>query len=197
MVLLFLLLGCSYPPSFQGVTPAEAQPGEVVTLMGDDMDRTLEGHLLQGERRIPVGVSSTGAHAALLELPSDLPSGTYVVELSAEGKVSDARHEVDVWRPETERPCHKRYQLQTEASRLPPKVSIRWGFADGSFRQHQFEAEVISHLELAPAGEGCRALWLVTKEGGQRWLLADDGAMPLDVAAKDLSDSLGIGLEVR
>lgn len=180
-------------PALRGVQPQSVRPGDRVVLEGDHLARAL-GVRVKGPRGDQLDFSS-GAPGQI-DVPPEFPSGWYELELRDDGwsKPTGAAR-LEVWRPDTEPPCKKRYALRVETERLIRRVGVDRILADGSVEHFSFfGGELVSlEREVTEVDGRCAALWLHVSDG-RRILLADDPVESLEVQAEALAEALQIPL---
>lgn len=197
-ILVALLAACTTPtPEVVSVEPALLMPGDELLLVGAAFDDEVVGELVRGDATVPLPLQVAAPDRALAVVPTELPSGRWSLRVARPSGRHGAAVELEVWRPETEPPCIKRYALAVDTSRAGRRITIERTFADRPPTRDTLVGDQLGHLELAaasgPTGGSCSALWLHDADG-RRWLLADDETRDLGPAATALAEALGLDL---
>ncbi len=192
---LLLLGACGGPPPrVDSVEPAALWPGEAVEIRGDLFGENALVSLVAGDLVVPLPLEETSPTLLRTHLPEDLPPARWTIEVHRD------RHAVrgpvlDVWTPDAEPPCTKRYALDVDVSRELRRVVLQRIFEDRDSTQEVFVGDAITALawERIPLADGaiCEAVWLLDDQG-HKWLLADDTTRDLVVVA----EQLGLALRV-
>lgn len=192
---LALLTACGGPaPVVDGVAPAEAWPGEAVQISGAELGPDLEVMLVAGERRVPLPFDDVTPTLLRTELPADLPPARWTVEVRR-GRRTVQGGPIDVWTPDAEPPCAKRYALDVDISRELRRVVVQRLFEDRESTREVFVGDQLTALawERRPLADGrrCEAVWLLDGVG-RKWLIADDTERDLVAVAEHLGHVLGV-----
>lgn len=182
-------------PTVVSVTPTSPRPGAVLAIDGTDLDA--DGVSVLGadgtSLPIPAEPTETGLQAVL---PEDLPVGPWRVVARHGNAIAEHQPVVQVWSPDTEPPCRKRFALETHARRVARQLVVTRTYVDEDAERELLDADVVSRLERLQTtlddGRTCTALWAV--HAGGRTLLADDVATDLAKPAQALADAIGVPL---
>ena len=179
-------------PALTGVAPVELRPGEALTLQGRFLDRAL-GVFLRGPAERQLDFVDATASAVTLTVPEDVPSGVWTVTLRDDAwREPTGSATFELWRPDTERPCHKRYSLKVETERLIRHVAVDRRLIDDTTEHLSFLGDELRSIERRVEA-GCTSIWLHTSDGRQV-LLADDPSRDLALQATTLAEALGLPL---
>lgn len=187
-----LFLGCT-SPKLEGVSPAAVWAGDPLTLRGADLRPDVRATLSQGEQRLPLPLTELTETGARAVVPADLPVGFWEISLQGESwPAPEGVASFEVWTPETEPACTKRYALRTETSRLRHAVGVDRIVPGRPTEELRFEATDLAKLHHVVTG-ACHAIWLETLDG-RKVLLADDDSADLSAQARTMSEVLAVEL---
>lgn len=193
---LWMLASCDRSRAV-GIEPAALEPGRTLTVSGERLDEVPGVRI--GE--LELAWTEVAPTQGTVTVPMDLPSGVHELRLQrGEGWLGPrGRPSFEVWRPETEQPCTKRYALKVATERIGRRVTVTRIFVDRDPEELVFpgdELRAVEHEERPlEGGRRCAALWLHAT-GGRRVLIADSQEADLRVQADALSASLEVPLGV-
>lgn len=193
-----LVGGCWWTaPDVQGALPAAAMPGDSFTIQGENFGERPSLTLVLGTQRVPVPVTVTDEHTLTGDLPADLTPGAWSLEVQGDHGVADTHPTIDVWTPDTEPACTKRYALRVSASREDAKITVERLFTDRASVEITLEADALDAIGMESTttadGKTCSALWAHRKDG-TRVLLADDDSRDLTQLAEPVADAVNLTL---
>lgn len=193
-----LLVACSStPPGLTEVTPVTPWPGETLTVRGTDLTPDVELELVRGPQRVPLPVSWADDGALQADLPPDTPPGAWYVVARNAGGTTPTPPVIEVWTPDSEPACTKRYALHTETHRTQRKIAFDRVFANHPVEHRVFLGDELARLLVErtalPDGVTCTALWLEDKDN-HRWLIADDTHERIVERARSIAAALDLPL---
>jgi hypothetical protein len=193
MWLLALAAGCAVP-RLDAVAPSVVRPGAELKVSGALLELT-EGVVLTaaagGSRS--VAWAAAAPDAATWIVPLELPSGVWAVSLQYDGwRSPKGVGQVEVWRPETEPPCQRRFALKVHTERRKRRVEIAHHFESGDVEESVFEAGELAAL-VARGTPECTQVFLETRNHGT-WLLADGAGDLTMLQGRGLSEALEVEL---
>jgi hypothetical protein len=187
-----LVLGCT-GPKLERLAPEAVFAGDTVTLTGVDLVPELQATLRHPDDARTVALSAVTPTSAEIQLPADLRVGMWEVTLHGEGwPAPEGLATFEVWTPETEPACTKRYALRTETSRVRRTISVDRILQGRPTEELRFEESDVARLHYAAEG-ACHALWLETTSG-RRVLLADGDSAELLDRSIMISEALKVEL---
>lgn len=195
LIVTWLLYGCTgQPPVVSAVEPARPFPGESLEIAATGVDENTVVQLKSGHETVELPWTRTDG-GLVAKVPETTGLGRWAVVVANEGAPAQQQPVVEVWDPNREPPCTKRYALATDTSRTQKKIAFDRIYEDRERTRHVFIGDRIGHLELTSSpladGETCSALWMVDADG-VRWLIADD---TLDLSQK--AEAIAAHLKVR
>ena len=123
----------------------------------------------------------------------ELPSGVWAVSLQYDGwRSARGVGQVDVWRPETEPPCKRRFALKVHTERRKGRVQIEHHFEGGDVEEMDFDRPELAAL-VVRGDATCTQVLLETRNHGV-WLLADGEGDLTMLQARGMSEALEVAL---
>ena len=194
MVWWLLLAACETPTLLSGL-PDAALAGDEVLLRGTGLPESVQVTLSSGADTRRLTPTRWRPEEVAITLPEDLTTGQWQVALQHDGwRAPEGQITLEVWHPDLEPPCVKRYALRTETSRLRRTIAIDRVLPNGTVQKKRFGPDEHKRLVLDDRNT-CSALWLETQDG-KRWLLADDDSGSLETHARAIADVIEIDLHV-
>jgi hypothetical protein len=198
MLSLALLAAClGDPPVVSRVVPEAALPGDAIALEGEGFTPAAVVELVDGPRRVPLPTAFLTETRGEAELPADLPPARWTVEVRDEHGAAEVRPVIDVWTPDTEPACVKRYAVSAETSRTLGRIVVERTVEGREPTRRVLLRDQLVRIEhtVTPLAGGapCSAVWAV-ETSGARWLLADDDRVDLGRAASSVATALELPL---
>jgi hypothetical protein len=183
-----------------GTDTSAGLAGDTLTIQGDDLHQDLVADITtaQGDLLHTLDLHSVQSHQALVTLPEATPPGMYTITLRTDRWMgTSGRAALEIWHPDDEPPCNKRYALRTETTRVRRTIGIDRTIPGRAPQQLRFgpdDYRKLRYTETQQDQAPCMALWLDTNDGSS-WLLADDSTSMLAARARAIAEVLEIEID--